>query len=266
MGDNWDSGAPENHWTTHDSFPIFKHVSCEPYIKVNSADWFRWKFHHWDFWMATYLQCEWGILLLQQSQLHPTDAQAQWPVYWESLYGGDIVISSTRRLVQFWLCENHQPTVHYRYMAKYTQSPSVTSPNNSGRPHYPPWIIAGISFERNACLWSVQKYQINLTQKCIRRFWNSQLWTPILETNWGGLGTRSLCAHAQIWSESTHRQYIHWTSEWVVVLPSTISEQDLCWASGTSLQGRIYQCQQKDHVWSSWHLGAEYAKWWEWPR
>ena len=32
---------------------------------------------------------------------------------------------------------------------------------------------------------------INHTQRCIRRFQNSQLWTPIPCTNWRGLGTRS---------------------------------------------------------------------------
>jgi len=31
--------------------------------------------------------------------------------------------------------------------------------------------------KRNPCPQSVQKIQINLTQRCIRRFWNSQLWT-----------------------------------------------------------------------------------------
>ena len=40
-------------------------------------------------------------------------------------------------------------------------------------------------------------------------------------------------------------------AEWVVVLASTISQPYFCWASGTWLQGRIYQCQPSDHAWSS---------------
>jgi len=98
-------------------------------------------------------------------------------------YMEDTVMFCTPRLVRYWLRKSSQPTVHYQYPAKYTQSQSVTSPNNSGRAHYPPCITAGISFERNTCLRSVQKYQINLTQRCIRRFRNSKLWTAIPRTN-----------------------------------------------------------------------------------
>jgi hypothetical protein len=44
---------------------------------------------------------------------------------------------------------------------------------------------------KNICPWSAQIYQINITQWCIRRFGNSQLWTVIPRTNCRGLGTRS---------------------------------------------------------------------------
>jgi len=166
-------------------------------------------------------------------------------------YGGDAVISCIRRLVQCWLCKRFQPTVRYRYMGKYMQSPSVMSPNNLGRALYPPCIRAGISFERNACPRSVHKYQIDFTQRCIRRFRKSQLWTAIPRSNWRGVGTQRLLTHARIWSECTHWQYIYWTPEWAVVLPSTISQPYICWASWTWLQGRIYECQPRGHVWSS---------------
>jgi len=73
-------------------------------------------------------------------------------------------------------------------MAKYILSPSVKSPNNPWQAHYPPCITAGILFERPACPWSVQKYHINLTPKCIRRFWYSQLLTAIPPANWWWLG------------------------------------------------------------------------------
>jgi len=146
------------------------------------------------------------------------------------------------------------------------QSPSVSSPNNSRRAHYLPCIAAGILFERNACLRSVQKYQINLTQRCIRSCHNSQLWTANPHPNWRGLGTRSLWTCARIWSEFTHWQYIYLTPEWAIVLPSTISPPYFCSAARTWLQGRIYHCQPRDHAWSLQHLGPVYAKWREWPR
>jgi len=51
--------------------------------------------------------------------------------------------------------------------------------NISGQALHPCCITVGISFDRNTYPQSVQKYQINLTQRCIRRFRNSQLWTAI---------------------------------------------------------------------------------------
>jgi hypothetical protein len=45
--------------------------------------------------------------------------------------------------------------------------------------------------ERNACLWRVQKYQTNLTQRCIRILRYSQLWTAIPRATWRGLATRN---------------------------------------------------------------------------
>jgi len=62
-------------------------------------------------------------------------------------------------------------------------------------------------------------------------------------------------------SECTVRQYTYETPEWPVVLRSTISQPDFCWDSGTWLQGRIYQCQPRDHAWSWYHLGPVYTKW-----
>jgi len=36
------------------TFRISKDISCEPYIRVNLANGFRWQFHNWYFWMARY--------------------------------------------------------------------------------------------------------------------------------------------------------------------------------------------------------------------
>jgi len=53
-------------------------------------------------------------------------------------------------------------------MAKYLQSPTFSPLALSGQAMFPPHVTKGTSFERNACLLSVQKYQINLTQRWIR--------------------------------------------------------------------------------------------------
>jgi hypothetical protein len=45
----------------------------------------------------------------------------------------------------------------------------------SGTAIFPPSITTGTSFERNPYSPCVQRYQINLTQRCIKRFQNSQL-------------------------------------------------------------------------------------------
>jgi len=150
-------------------------------------------------------------------------------------------------------------------MARFTQSLFYTSLDNSWQALYPPRVTDGISFESNPYLHSVQKYQIILTYKCIRRFENSQLRTAILHANWRALGTRCLWTGTQIWWDCTHRQYINWTPQWAVVLASTISHHNFCWASGTRLQGRIYKCQQRDHAKCSSHQGAVLAKWRDWP-
>jgi hypothetical protein len=126
----------------HDTFWISKNESCEPYLRVNSANRFQLLFHNWHFWTATYRRCESGILIQQPSQLHPTDTQAQWPVYRAGVYGEDIVVSCTQRLVRYWLSKGFQPTICYRYPAKHMQSPSVTSPKIQGEP-----IIHLISLE-----------------------------------------------------------------------------------------------------------------------
>jgi len=108
------SGAPENHPTVCNPFRISKDALCEPNIRVNSANGFRRPFHPQYFWTATYRQCERGLLIYQQSQLHSTDAQAQWPVYCSWLYGEDTVISCHSRQVRYWLCESFQPTISCR--------------------------------------------------------------------------------------------------------------------------------------------------------
>jgi len=51
-----------------------------------------------------------------------------------------------------------------------------------------------------------------------------------------------------------------------LVLPSTISQPYFCLASGTWLEGRIYQCQPRDHACSLYYMGTGYAKWRRWPR
>jgi len=143
-------------------------------------------------------------------------------------------------------------------MAKYSQSPSLTCPALSGRAIFPPSITTGTSFSVNPCPQRVQKYQINLTQRCIRRFRNSQLCSAIPYTNCRGLGTPGLWTRALIWSECSYRQYIYKTSQWAFVLLSTISVPYICRASGTWLQGTIYQCQPRDHVWISELMGPIY--------
>jgi len=74
VGDNRHSGTLENYWTGCNTVQISKDATCEPYIGVNSLNGFWWQFHHWYFWKATYPQCETGISIEQQSQLHLTDA------------------------------------------------------------------------------------------------------------------------------------------------------------------------------------------------
>jgi len=54
VGDNWNSAALENHWTTRNSFLTSKDASCKPYIRVNLVNGFWWQFHQWYFWTATY--------------------------------------------------------------------------------------------------------------------------------------------------------------------------------------------------------------------
>jgi len=131
------------------------------------------------------------------------------------------------------ILQSFLPTIRYRYMTKYSQIPSWTPPALSWRAIFPPCITTGTSFERNPCLWSEQKHQIDLTQRCIRRFRNSQLWTAIPGANWRWMGTRGLWTGAQKWSKCTCRQHICYTPQWAVVLPSTISLPYICWASGT---------------------------------
>jgi hypothetical protein len=63
VGKNRHSGAPENNWTTHNPFRISKDASCEPYIRVNSLNGFRWQFRHRYYWTVTYRQHERGILI-----------------------------------------------------------------------------------------------------------------------------------------------------------------------------------------------------------
>jgi len=80
MFSNQHSGAPEDHQTVCNPFRISQDASFEPYMTVNIWNGFWQQFHHPYFWMATYHQCERGTSINLQSQLHPTDAQAQCPV------------------------------------------------------------------------------------------------------------------------------------------------------------------------------------------
>ena len=108
------SRAPENHRTVCNPFLISKDASCEPDIRVHSANGLRQQFHHRYFCTATYRQCERDISIYQQSQLHLTDAQAQCPRYRSWLYGGNTVISHPSRLVPYWLCIGCQHTISCR--------------------------------------------------------------------------------------------------------------------------------------------------------
>jgi hypothetical protein len=77
-------------------------------------------------------------------------------------------------------------------MAKYLPSPSFTPPALSGRAIFLPCVTTGTSFEKNPCPRHVQKYQINLTQRCIRRFHNpnfGQLFRTQIEEDWGPEGS-----------------------------------------------------------------------------
>jgi len=93
---------------------------------------------------------------------------------------------------------------------------------------------------------------INITQRCISWFRNHQYWTPIPCTNWIGLRTQTKWIGTWIWSEYTPWQWIYSTSEWTVVLQSSISHPYFRWMSGTWFHGRIYQCQPRDHGWILW--------------
>jgi len=258
---NWCVGAPENHWTGCNTFPISVDSSCERNIRVNSVNGFKRRFHHLYFLMATYWKCERGLWIYRRIQFHLPEAQAQYPVYQSWLYEGDTVLSCPSRLVRYWLCKSCQPSIQYWYMVKYLQSPSFVPAALSGRAIVQPCIATGASFNRNPCPQSVQKYPINLTQRSIRSLQNSQLWIAILGTNWGGLRTWGLWNGAWIWSECSQRQYIYELSDWAVILPSTKSLPYICWSSGTWLQGRIQRCQPRDYAWILQHLGPMYGKW-----
>jgi hypothetical protein len=157
------------------------------------------------------------------------------------------------------------PVWSWKYTC-HTNGVTVTSPINSRQANGPPCITAGISFSRNPCPRSVQRYQMNFTHRCIGWFRNSQLLTGVPCSNWRGLGTCTVWTRARIWSQCTHWQDIYQTPEWAVIQPSSISQPYFYWASGTELQGRIDQCQPGDHGWGSWHLGQVYEKSTEWPR
>jgi len=189
---NWSSEAPANHWTVCNSSLISKDASCEAFMRVSSANGFWWQFYHQYFRMATNWQCERSRSIYKQSWLHSTDAQAWWPVYRSWLYGRQTVVSCPSWLVRWWLCKSFQRTIRYRHMTKYLHRPSFTPRAVSGRAIFLPRIPLGTWFDRNPCPWSVQVYQIHLTQRCIKWFWITQLQTAILCTNQRGLGTPSL--------------------------------------------------------------------------
>jgi len=74
--------------------------------------------------MATYQQCERGILIYHESQWHSTDAQVQCRLYWSSLCGEDTDVSCPSRQVRYWLLTGFQPSIKCQYAVKYTHSPT----------------------------------------------------------------------------------------------------------------------------------------------
>jgi hypothetical protein len=74
-------------------------------------------------------------------------------------------------------------------------------------------------------------------------------WPAIPCTNRRGLRTGSYLTGTSIRSKCSHWQFNNYTSECTVVLPSTISLPYFYSASVTSLDGRIYRCQQRDDAW-----------------
>jgi len=105
------SRTQENHRAACNTFRICKDASCEPYIRVNSANGFWPHIHFRYFCIATDWECERGISIYQQSQLRSTEAQAHWLVYWSWLYGRTTVVSCPLRLVRYCLCKKFQATI-----------------------------------------------------------------------------------------------------------------------------------------------------------
>ena len=188
---NHHSGASETHPTVSNTLQITQDECCHMSIRVNLVNGFWCQCHHQYFWMATYGPCAIGILIYQQSHLQLTDARTEWPVYQCSWKRQVAVVSCPAGLVRYWLFTRLQPAIFYQKIAKYSHSTTSMPPALSGRAIFPPHLTIGTSFERNSCLQSFQKYQINLTMRWIRRFQNTQLGTPIPCTSWGWLRTQS---------------------------------------------------------------------------
>jgi len=145
-------------------------------------------------------------------------------------------------------------------MANFIQRLFPIPPALSERALVLPTITISKFFERNTCPWIVQKHRIDFAHCCINRYQNCQLCRAVVWTNWQGLRTQSSGTGTWICSVCTHWKYVSYTSEWVVVLPTTISLPNFCWVSGTWLQARIYQCQPKNNISITYHLGPIYWK------
>jgi hypothetical protein len=80
-------------------------------------------------------------------------------------------------------------------------------------------------------------------------------------TNWRGLVTRGLWTCARICLECNDRVYIYYTSQWAVVLPSTISLPYICWASGQWFHqsGRTQSGIGRSPVQSKWKVGLDWT-------
>jgi hypothetical protein len=79
---------------------ILRNASPEACIDVNSLHGFWRQFHNPTFRTATYYHSKWGMLICQQSPVHSTNAQAQWPVCPSCLYGNDTLVICPAWLVQ----------------------------------------------------------------------------------------------------------------------------------------------------------------------
>jgi len=126
------SGYPKMHLVSNISESILRIWSGNT-VATDISEWI-----HIGNVKVTYWQCERGILICWQSQIHLTAAQSQRAGYQSSIYAGDTVVTCPLRLVWYWLSKSIQPTICCRYLVKYSQSPSYKPPALAGRAIFPP--------------------------------------------------------------------------------------------------------------------------------